>query len=94
MENILRVGDVKAKATGTQNPMANFIAEAEGLTKIEALQQHENNDIYEKSIKILETYFGVEEEDEAIAPAQAAGGQAYAFGAQQSAPAGGFQFGQ
>ena len=39
-------------------------AVVDGLTKIEELQQHNNNDIYEKSIKILETYFGVEDEED------------------------------
>jgi len=64
LENILKVGDDDTKLTGQHNQMATYIAEAEGLTKIEELQQHANNDIYEKCIKILETYFGVEDEDE------------------------------
>lgn len=64
LENILKVGEEEAKTTGQHNVMATFIAEAEGLTKIEELQQHSNNDIYEKCIKILETYFGVEDEEE------------------------------
>ena len=29
-----------------------------GVDKIEKLQQHEDNGIYEKALKILETYFG------------------------------------
>merc|ERR1712226_1654331 len=64
LENILKVGDDDTKLTGHQNQMATYIAEAEGLTKIEELQQNSNNDIYEKCIKILETYFGVEDEEE------------------------------
>lgn len=64
LENILKVGEEESKTTGQHNVMATFIAEAEGLTKIEELQQHSNNDIYEKCIKILETYFGVEDEEE------------------------------
>jgi len=64
LENILKVGDDDTKLTGQHNQMATYIAEAEGLTKIEELQQHSNNDIYEKCIKILETYFGVEDEEE------------------------------
>lgn len=65
LENILKVGEEDIKNSGLpSNPMATYIAEAEGLTKIEELQQHSNNDIYEKCIKILETYFGVEEEEE------------------------------
>mmetsp|Transcript_912 Transcript_912/g.1384 ORF Transcript_912/g.1384 Transcript_912/m.1384 type:complete len:509 (-) Transcript_912:558-2084(-) len=64
LENILKVGDEDAKLTNENNIMATYIAEAEGLTKIEELQQHTNNDIYEKCIKILETYFGIEDEEE------------------------------
>jgi len=64
LENILKVGEEDSKGNGGHNMMATFIAEAEGLTKIEELQHHQNNDIYEKCIKILETYFGVEDEEE------------------------------
>jgi len=81
LENILKVGEGEAKTSGTHNQMATFIAEAEGLTKIEELQQHSNNDIYEKCIKILETYFGVEDEEEmpTLAPQMADGGSAFSF---------------
>mmetsp|Transcript_46285 Transcript_46285/g.56085 ORF Transcript_46285/g.56085 Transcript_46285/m.56085 type:complete len:567 (+) Transcript_46285:104-1804(+) len=81
LENILKVGDQDAKVSGTHNQMTTFIAEADGLVKIEELQQHNNNDIYEKSIKILETYFGVEDEEEmpALAPQMAEGGAQFAF---------------
>jgi len=72
LENILKVGEEDSKVNGGHNMMATFIAEAEGLTKIEELQHHQNNDIYEKCIKILETYFGVEDEEEMadLQPAQ------------------------
>jgi len=80
LENILKVGDHEAKQIeGGTNQMATFIDEAEGLVKIENLQQHENHDIYEKAIKVLENYFGVEdEEDSAMAPE--AGENSFAFG--------------
>lgn len=63
--------------------MSTYVAEAEGLNKIEDLQQHSNNDIYEKCIKILETFFGVDEEEEManIAPEMAEGGNQFAFSA-------------
>jgi hypothetical protein len=80
LENILKVGEEDSKVTGQPNQMAVYVSEAEGLNKIEELQQHSNNDIYEKCIKILETYFGVEEEEEMtnLAP-QVEGGQ-FTFG--------------
>ena len=63
--------------------MSTYVAEAEGLNKIEELQQHSNNDIYEKCIKILETYFGVDEEEEManIGPEMAEDGNQFAFSA-------------
>lgn len=94
LENILKVGEQDMLLTGQPNQMATFIAEAEGLNKIEMLQQHENNDIYEKCIKILETYFGVEEEEEManLAPGMAEGGETFAFGASGDGMQGGFDF--
>ena len=57
LENILKVGDTDAKATGAQNDMATYIFEADGLNRIEDLQHHSNHEIYEKFIKIWENYF-------------------------------------
>mmetsp|Transcript_13643 Transcript_13643/g.44039 ORF Transcript_13643/g.44039 Transcript_13643/m.44039 type:complete len:531 (-) Transcript_13643:39-1631(-) len=92
LENILKVGDAEAKQTqGGHNLMANHIADSEGLKKIEDLQQHDNNDIYEKAVRILETYFGVDEEDVNIVPE--ASGQNFAFGVQNT-PQKAFDFGQ
>ncbi|KAL7442836.1 hypothetical protein ACHAXH_009544 [Discostella pseudostelligera] len=83
LENILNVGEDEANATGSHNQMATFVAEAEGLNKIEELQQHSNNDIYEKCVKILETFFGVDEEEEManIVPDMAEDGNQFAFSA-------------
>lgn len=93
LENILKVGEDEARATSTQNKMAVFVSEAEGLNKIEDLQQHSNNDIYEKCIKILEVYFGVEDEEEMAALAPPEVGDQFGFGMdQQQQPQGGFDF--
>eukprot|EP00978_Attheya_sp_CCMP212_P030679 scaffold113745_cov56-Attheya_sp.AAC.1 len=83
LENILKVGEEDAATGAGHNQMATYIAEAEGLTKIEELQQHSNNEIYEKCVRILETYFGVEDEEEmtTLAPEMAEGGGQFAFGA-------------
>merc|ERR1719253_610731 len=94
LENILKVGDADAKATGGNNQMATFIAEADGLTKIEELQHHSNNDIYEKCIKILETYFGVEEEEEMPTIAPQMEGNTFGFGMDQQQAPGTFDFSQ
>ena len=67
----------------------------QGLNKIEDLQQHSNNDIYEKCIKILETYFGVEDEEEMadLRPAQEGDGT-FGFGMDKQQMPGTFDFTQ
>jgi importin subunit alpha-6/7 len=63
LENILKIGDLDSKSNNNQNAYADFIEEAEGIDKIEQLQTHQNNEIYEKAVKILEQYFSAEQED-------------------------------
>ena len=95
LENILRVGAFDKEMAGPSgvNAYAGIIEDSEGVDKIEALQEHNNEEIYNKSIQILEEYFELEEEEvENLAPEISEGG-GYAFGQQGgSAPAGGFQF--
>lgn len=92
LENILKVGEKDAKTSGGVNLYAQYIEEAEGLDKLEALQNHQNTDIYDKAVKILENYFQAEEEDSSLAPQMDASEAAYQFGTNQSAPQGGFKF--
>ncbi|KAF3782768.1 Importin subunit alpha-2 [Nymphaea thermarum] len=69
LENILKVGEAEKNMgnTGGVNLYAQLIDDAEGLDKIENLQSHDNTEIYEKAVKILETYW-LEEEDETLPP--------------------------
>ncbi|KAF7805070.1 importin subunit alpha-2-like [Senna tora] len=69
LENILKVGEADKNMgnTGDVNQYAQMIEDAEGLEKIENLQSHDNTEIYEKAVKILETYW-LEEEDETMPP--------------------------
>ncbi|KAK9084398.1 hypothetical protein Scep_030869 [Stephania cephalantha] len=98
LENILKVGeaDKEAGKNGGVNLYAQMVDECEGLDKIENLQSHDNNEIYEKAVKILERYW-VEDEDEAAAIQDGVDGgqqQGFNFGASQpSVPTGGFKFG-
>jgi len=61
----------------------SFVDECDGLSMIEALQEHENDDIYKKAIHIIETYFGCDDEieDENLAPN--ANGSTFSFGVPQ-----------
>ncbi|KAJ4822885.1 hypothetical protein Tsubulata_048607, partial [Turnera subulata] len=66
LENILKVGEADKDLGSTDgNLFAQMIDEADGLEKLEQLQSHDNNDIYEKTVKILETFWGEDDEDEA-----------------------------
>ena len=49
---------------GGINVFAQTVDECEGLDKIENLQTHDNNEIYEKAVKILERYWAEEDEEE------------------------------
>ncbi|XP_010558435.1 PREDICTED: importin subunit alpha-1-like [Tarenaya hassleriana] len=91
LENILKVGETE-KNSGRVNYYTQLIDDAEGLEKIENLQSHDNNEIYEKAVKILETYW-VEEEEDTVPPGD--GSQpGFEFGGNQvHIPSGGFNFG-
>lgn len=69
LENILKAGEVEKNLgnTGEVNIYAQSIEENDGLEKIENLQSHDNSEIYEKAVKILETYW-LEEDDEPLPP--------------------------
>lgn len=91
LENILKVGEVEKLSgnSGDVNFYAQLIDDAEGLEKIENLQSHDNNEIYEKAVKILETYW-LEEEDETVDDGAQAG---FNFGGNNvQVPSGGFNF--
>ncbi|CAB4285137.1 unnamed protein product [Prunus armeniaca] len=66
-ENILKVGEAD-KEMGMNdgiNLYAQLVDECEGLDKIDNLQTHDNSEIYEKAVKILERDWAEEEEFEA-----------------------------
>ncbi|CAN8269946.1 unnamed protein product [Cochlearia groenlandica] len=96
LENILKVGEDEKSLgnTGDTNYCAQLIDDAEGLEKIENLQSHDNNEIYEKAVKILETYWLEDEDDEKQQLPGVDGSQTgFQFGGNQaSVPSGGFNF--
>uniref|UniRef100_A0A5B7BD68 Importin subunit alpha n=1 Tax=Davidia involucrata TaxID=16924 RepID=A0A5B7BD68_DAVIN len=93
LENILKVGEVEKNLgnTGDVNLYAQLIDEAEGLEKIENLQSHDNNEIYEKAVKILETYW-LEDEDEQLPPGDTSQSGFHFGGSELPVPSGGFNF--
>ncbi|KAF7805041.1 importin subunit alpha-4 [Senna tora] len=96
LDNILKVGeaDKERGLHGGINIYAQMIDECEGLDKIENLQTHDNNEIYEKAVKILERYWAEEEEENQNVQNGGDGNQqAFSFGSNQpNLPQGGFKF--
>lgn len=96
LENILRV----SQTASMLDRIVQVVTDCGGITHIEDLQNHENSQIYSRAVKMLETYFGGEEESESeINPeivTGAGGNQQFGFGAPPSGPAGpgvgGFNF--
>ncbi len=57
VDNILRTGkDMAEKMARSDNPWAAMVEECGGLDKLETLQQHESEDIYQKSQSLLTAY--------------------------------------
>ncbi|KAK9136655.1 hypothetical protein Sjap_007249 [Stephania japonica] len=76
LENILKVGKALKDMgrNGGMNIYAHMIDECGGFEKIENLQSHDNNDIYERAVKILEKYPVDDEEVQAAAGRSSAHG--------------------
>jgi len=92
LENILKMGKAVQQEQGTQeNLCCTLIEQAEGLSKIEGLQEDPNEEVYQKAMQILENYFPLEDDNADIAD-DALAAQQFQFGA--SVPQGGFTFGQ
>lgn len=93
LENILRVGQKEKDASGAEyNEYARSIESVGGLDKIEGLQHHSNQEVYEKALRILEVFFIPEEEEEIEGVLPDSAGAQFGFGVAQ-APEGGFSFG-
>jgi HEAT repeat protein len=92
MENLLKHGKARQSEQGlSENPFCQLIEQADGLQKIEALQEDPNEEVYQKAVQILEHYFPLEDDNADIADDAAAQGQQFQFGA--AVPQGGFTFG-
>jgi len=79
LNNILRLAGEESETVG------GMIEECGGLDKIEALQSHDNQDIYRMAFSIIDTYFsGDDEEDPSLEPEKTDGG--FQFGPAATGP--------
>ncbi|GAB9465830.1 hypothetical protein Gpo141_00003220 [Globisporangium polare] len=92
LENILRLGEAERTIDG-DNKMALYIEEAEGLELIQNLQYHQEEELYEKAVRIIRDYFdGEDDEDfDFVAPEIDFDSRQFAFGTENQS-AGGNQF--
>jgi len=86
IENILRVGKKDAPKYNNVNQYAENVEQCGGLDLLEALQRHDNEEIYDKAVKILKDYFESEEDDAAAGPATSDDGATFAFQAPAAQP--------
>jgi len=94
IENVLKAGEYEAPQNSGTNPYTAFVDEAEGLTKLEQLQAHNNEDVYKKAVHILESYFGLDDDDDTqLAPETTQQGFVFQGAQQPGPPPGGFTFG-
>ncbi|ANM69630.1 importin subunit alpha [Arabidopsis thaliana] len=67
LKNILKAGESE-KNRGDVNYYRQLIDAAEGVKKIKNLLKHERNEIYDKALNILETYWDVEDDEKTQKP--------------------------
>ena len=63
IQNILKSGQRSLDGDGS-NPFVAVVEMCGGVDKIEDLQRHESHKIYDMAVKILESYFRVDEDKE------------------------------
>jgi HEAT repeat protein len=82
LENILRVMATDGASFGFN--VVEMMDEAGGINKLEDLQEHDDTKIYERAVKLIETYFTEEGASEGtsenLAPQLAGNGNTFAFG--------------
>ena len=91
LENILNVGEKEKRRGNTEDDNLYFqmIEDFVGFEKIENLQSHDNHEIYEKAVKILEKYWSNDEDE--MLPSGDGDQSGFNFGSQ-NLPSGGFNF--
>jgi HEAT repeat protein len=89
LENILNCGkDHQIELGLAENPIVKLIEEADGLRRLESLQEASSEEVYNKVVRMLETHFHLDEDDCNFG-VEAEG---FGFGATSMMPESGFKF--
>ncbi|XP_053959095.1 importin subunit alpha [Anastrepha ludens] len=83
---------VLAEKLGSTENLCLMVEEMGGLDKLEKLQEHENEEIYQKAFAMVDAYFGSNDEAEAALAPQEVNGTLEFNTAESSTPKGGFSF--
>jgi len=84
--SLFEAGEVVARHSGKPNQFLVSFDEFDGVDKLEALQEHPNEEVYNAAVALLDKYFGEDDaEDENLLPAAQNG--AFAFGVAPAANA-------
>jgi hypothetical protein len=84
LENILKCG--KSLGEEVNRQFLDCLADCDGHEKIENLQEHENEAIYQRALRVLETYLSGEDETEDVDVAPQMTRQQFTFGAGGQGP--------
>ena len=66
IDNILDCGEKNFQNDNGENQFAVLMETQNCLDDLENLQTHQNHEIYEQAVKIIEKYFGQDEDDPLI----------------------------
>lgn len=92
VENILRAGKKEAAKSCSLNPYNDAVEECGGLDGLELLQRHDNEEIYDRAIRVLREHFESEETEEPTAPAVDLSKNQFSFGLATTSSTTGYSF--
>jgi hypothetical protein len=92
IENILRAGKREATKSCTTNPYNDAVEECGGLDGLEVLQRHDNEEIYDRAVRVLREHFESDETEEGSVPAVDLAKNQFSFGLLDTTPSTGYNF--
>jgi len=81
IENTLKVGETDSASNNGVNPFIDILEQCGGVDSLESLQRHDNEQIYEKAVSILQKFFEIEEDEDVNLAPKAASQNEFSFGA-------------